>query len=150
AIRRDPMAMLPFCGYHIGDYWQHWFDMGDRLGEKAPKIFYVNWFRKSPDGKWLWPGFGENSRVLKWMCERIEGKADGAETPVGIVPKAGDLDVSGLEISESEMAELLRIDVDGWKSEVPEIEEFLNKAGDRLPARMQNQLAELKKRVGLG
>ena len=150
AIRRDPMAMLPFCGYHIGDYWQHWFDMGDRLGEKAPKIFYVNWFRKSPDGKWLWPGFGENSRVLKWMCERIEGKADGAVTPVGIVPKAGDLDVSGLEISESEMAELLRIDVDGWKSEVPEIEEFLNKAGDRLPARMQNQLAELKKRVGLG
>lgn len=150
AIRRDPMAMLPFCGYHIGDYWQHWFDMGDRLGEKAPKIFYVNWFRKSPDGKWLWPGFGENSRVLKWMCERIEGKADGAETPVGIVPKAGDLDVSGLEISESEMTELLRIDVDGWKSEVPEIEEFLNKAGDRLPARMQNQLAELKKRVGLG
>ncbi len=150
AIRRDPMAMLPFCGYHIGDYWQHWFDMGDRLGEKAPQIFYVNWFRKSPDGQWLWPGFGENSRVLKWMCERLEGKADGVETPVGIVPKAGELDVSGLEISNAEIAELLRIDEEGWKSEVPEIEEFLNKAGDRLPARMKNQLAELKKRVGLG
>jgi phosphoenolpyruvate carboxykinase (GTP) len=149
AIRRDPMAMLPFCGYHIGDYWQHWFNMGDKLGDKAPKIFYVNWFRKSPDGKWLWPGFGENARVLKWMCERLEGKVDGVETPVGTVPKAGDLDVGGLEISDAEMAELLRIDVDGWKSEVPEIEEFLNKAGDRLPDPMKAQLAELKKRVGL-
>ena len=149
AIRRDPMAMLPFCGYHVGDYWQHWFDMGDKLGAKAPQIFYVNWFRKSPDGKWLWPGFRDNARVLKWMCERIEGKVGGVETPVGTAPKAGELDVSGLKISEAEMAELLRIDVDGWKSEVPEIEAYLNKAGDRLPARMKAQLAALKKRVGL-
>lgn len=148
AIRRDPMAMLPFCGYHVGDYWQHWFDMGDKLGAKAPQIFYVNWFRKSADGKWLWPGFGENARVLKWMCERLEGKVGGVETPVGTVPKAGDLDVGGLEIGEAEIAELLRIDVEGWKSEVPEIEAFLNKAGDRLPARMKAQLAALKKRVG--
>ena len=149
AIRRDPMAMLPFCGYHVGDYWQHWFDMGDKLGAKAPQIFYVNWFRKSPDGKWLWPGFRENARVLKWMCERIEGKVGGVETPVGTVPKPGDLDVGGLKISEAEIAELLRIDVDGWKGEVPEIEAYLNKAGDRLPARMKAQLAALKKRVGL-
>jgi phosphoenolpyruvate carboxykinase (GTP) len=149
SIRRDPMAMLPFCGYHIGDYWQHWFNMGEKLGAKAPKIFYANWFRKSADGKWLWPGFGENIRVLKWMCERVEGKVGAAETPVGFVPKAGDLDVSGLTISEAEMAELLRIDVDGWKGEVPEIETYLNTAGARLPARMKAQLAGLKKRVGL-
>jgi phosphoenolpyruvate carboxykinase (GTP) len=149
SIRRDPMAMLPFCGYHIGDYWQHWFNMGDKLGAKAPKIFYANWFRKSPDGKWLWPGFGENARVLKWMCERVDGKVGAVETPVGYVPKAGDLDVSGLKINETEMAELLRIDVDGWKGEVPEIETYLNTAGARLPARMKAQLAGLKKRVGL-
>ena len=149
AIRRDPMAMLPFCGYHIGDYWQHWFDMGDKLGAKAPQIFYVNWFRKSPDGKWLWPGFRDNARVLKWMCERVEGKVAGVETPIGYIPKPADLDVGGLAISNAEIAELLRIDVDGWKSEVPEIEAYLNQAGDRLPARMQAQLAALKKRVGL-
>ncbi len=149
SIRRDPMAMLPFCGYHIGDYWQHWFNMGEKLGAKAPKIFYANWFRKSPDGKWLWPGFGENIRVLKWMCERVEGKVGAVETPVGYVPKAGDLDVSGLKISAAEMAELLRIDVDGWKGEVPEIETYLHTAGARLPARMKAQLAGLKKRIGL-
>jgi len=149
AIRRDPMAMLPFCGYHIGDYWQHWFNMGDKLGAKAPKIFYTNWFRKSSDGKWLWPGFGDNCRVLKWMCERVEGKVGAAETPVGYVPNQGDLDVSGLKVSEAEIAELLHIDVEGWKSEVPEIEEYLATAGSRLPVRMKTQLAELKKRIGL-
>jgi phosphoenolpyruvate carboxykinase (GTP) len=149
SIRRDPMAMLPFCGYNIGDYWQHWFNMGDKLGEKAPKIFYVNWFRKSPEGKWLWPGFGENARVLKWMCERVEGKVDAVETPIGYIPNTADLDVNGLDVSESDMTELLHIDEEGWKSELPEIEEYLGKAGDRLPERMKAQLAELKKRVGL-
>jgi len=149
SIRRDPMAMLPFCGYHIGDYWQHWFNMGDKLGAKAPKIFYTNWFRKSDDGKWLWPGFGENCRVLKWMCERVEGKVGAAETPVGYVPNPGDLDLGGLKVSEAEIAELLRIDVDGWKGEVPEIEAYLDTAGARLPVRMKTQLAELKKRIGL-
>jgi phosphoenolpyruvate carboxykinase (GTP) len=147
SIRRDPMAMLPFCGYNIGDYWQHWFNMGDKLGAKAPKIFYVNWFRKSPDGKWLWPGFGENARVLKWMCERVEGKIGAIETPVGNLPKAADLDVSGLKISEAEVTELLRIDAAGWKGEVPEIETYLNSAGARLPARMKQQLEGLKKRL---
>jgi len=149
SIRRDPMAMLPFCGYHIGDYWQHWFNMGDKLGAKAPKIFYTNWFRKSADGKWLWPGFGDNARVLKWMCERVEGKVGAVETPVGYVPKAADLDVSGLNLGAAEIQELLRIDVDGWKGEVPEIETYLNAAGARLPARMKAQLAGLKKRLGL-
>jgi phosphoenolpyruvate carboxykinase (GTP) len=149
SIRRDPMAMLPFCGYHIGDYWQHWFKMGDKLGPKAPKIFYTNWFRKSPEGKWLWPGFGENIRVLKWMCERVEGKVSAVETPVGYVPNAADLDVGGLKIGAAEVNELLRIDVEGWKGEVPEIEAYLNEAGSRLPARMKVQLAGLKKRVGL-
>lgn len=149
AIRRDPMAMLPFCGYHIGDYWQHWFNMGDKLGEKSPKIFYANWFRKDSEGKWLWPGFGENARVLKWMCERVEGKVGAVETPIGYVPDKADLDISGLDIGEAEVAELLRIDLEGWKGEVPEIEEFLNTAGNKLPERMKAQLAALKKRVGM-
>jgi phosphoenolpyruvate carboxykinase (GTP) len=149
SIRRDPMAMLPFCGYHIGDYWQHWFNMGDKLGDKAPRIFYANWFRKSADGKWLWPGFGDNIRVLKWMCERVEGKVGAVQTPVGYLPHRDDLDVGGLKISADEVEELLRIDVDGWKDEVPEIEAYLNEAGDRLPARMKAQLAGLKNRVGL-
>jgi phosphoenolpyruvate carboxykinase (GTP) len=149
SIRRDPMAMLPFCGYHIGDYWQHWFTMGDKLGAKAPTIFYTNWFRKSPEGKWLWPGFGDNSRVLKWMCERVEGKVGAVETPVGYVPNKEDLDTNGLKISDAEVAELLRIDVEGWKSEVPEIEAYLNTAGARLPTRMKTQLSGLKTRIGL-
>ena len=97
-LRRDPFAMLPFCGYNMGDYFQHWLDMGDRLGEKAPKIFYVNWFRKNGQGKFLWPGFGENSRVLKWMCERIEGKAGARKTAIGLLPENGGLDLTGLNI----------------------------------------------------
>jgi phosphoenolpyruvate carboxykinase (GTP) len=123
--------------------------MGEKLGSKAPKIFYANWFRKSADGKWLWPGFGENIRVLKWMCERVEGKVNAVETPVGYVPNTADLDISGLKISDTDVQELLRIDLDGWKGEVPEIETYLNAAGSRLPARMKAQLAALKKRVGL-
>jgi phosphoenolpyruvate carboxykinase (GTP) len=147
AIRRDPMAMLPFCGYHIGDYWQHWFNMGDRLGTKAPKIFYVNWFRKSSYGKWLWPGFGENSRVLKWMCERVDGNVGAQETPIGFMPKAGDLDTTGLGVSAESMAELMSVDLAAWKGELEEIEQYLGTAGARLPARMQAQLAECKKRL---
>ena len=147
SIRRDPMAMLPFCGYNIGDYWQHWFNMGDRLGDKAPKIFYVNWFRKSPEGKWLWPGFGENARVLKWMCERIEGKVGAEKTPVGWIPKAADLDVSGLSISPAEVAELLRIDAEGWRRELPEIQAYLGTVGARLPVRMNTQLDGLRNRL---
>ena len=94
-LRRDPFAMLPFCGYNMADYWAHWFAMGDKLGDKAPAVFYVNWFRTSDDGRWLWPGFGENSRVLKWMCERVEGKVEAKETPIGNMPLDGDFDLDG-------------------------------------------------------
>jgi len=149
AIRRDPMAMLPFCGYHIGDYWQHWFNMGDKLGGKAPRIFYVNWFRKSPEGKWLWPGYGDNSRVLKWMCERVEGKVGARETPIGLLPKDGDLDLSGLKLPAADVAELMKVDAEAWKGEVSDVEAHLATAGERLPARMKAQLAEFKKRLSL-
>ena len=113
-VRRDPFAMLPFCGYNMGDYFQHWFEMGDRLGENAPKIFYVNWFRKGEDGRWLWPGFGENSRVLKWMCERIDGKAGAKQTPVGLMPSEEDLDLDGLSIPSQDLKELLEVDSQSW------------------------------------
>lgn len=146
-LRRDPFAMLPFCGYNMGDYFQHWFNMGDKLGDKAPRIFHVNWFRKSSDGKFIWPGFGENSRVLKWMCERVEGKADAVETPIGMMPKQGDLDLSGLDISDEDMSELLKVDTAAWSSELPDVDEFLAKFGDRLPERMKAQLENMKKRL---
>ena len=112
-LRRDPFAMQPFCGYNMADYFGHWLEMGDRLGDKAPRIFYVNWFRKSPEGKWLWPGYGENSRVLKWMCDRIEGKVQARETPIGLLPCDGDLDLAGLEIAPENLRELMRVDLGG-------------------------------------
>ncbi len=146
-IRRDPMAMLPFCGYHIGDYWQHWFAMGDRLAQKAPKIFYVNWFRKSPEGKWLWPGFGDNIRALKWMCERVQGRTAAVETPIGYVPEEDAIDISGMTIDKEQLKELLRVNPANWLKEADEIEFFLDTAGDRLPARMKAQIAALKKRL---
>jgi phosphoenolpyruvate carboxykinase (GTP) len=122
--------------------------MGDKLGKKAPKIFYTNWFRKSKEGKWLWPGFGDNVRVLKWMCERIDGKVGARETAVGLLPNEKDLDLSGLNIPAAELADLLRIDADGWKAEIPEIEQYLATAEPRLPARMKAQVAEIRKRLG--
>lgn len=147
-LRRDPFAMTPFCGYNMGDYFQHWFEMGDKLGKNAPHIFYVNWFRKSPEGKWLWPGFGENSRVLKWMCERLEGKVIGQQTPIGILPKEEELDTTGLNISAEYLKELLRVDADTWRAEVPDVDKFFAQFGDRLPARLHKQLEALKKRLG--
>ncbi|MEW5767169.1 MAG: phosphoenolpyruvate carboxykinase (GTP) [bacterium] len=146
-LRRDPFAMKPFCGYHMGDYFQHWFDMGDKLGAKAPQIFYVNWFRKSFEGKWLWPGFGENSRVLKWMCEQIEGKAGAVETPIGLLPRKEDLDLTGLNIDNDDVEELLRIDVDAWRAELPDIEKHFNQFGRHLPPRLKVQLEDLRKRL---
>ncbi len=147
-MRRDPFAMLPFCGYNMADYFSHWFNMGDKLGDKAPKIFYVNWFRKSSEGKWLWPGFGENIRALKWMCERVAGTGKAVETPVGLVPAPDGLDLSGLKISEAEITELLRVDLEAYKAEMPEVDEFLGKFGrDRVPERMWNQLAGIKERL---
>lgn len=146
-LRRDPFAMLPFCGYNMGDYWKHWFDMGDRLGDKAPKIFYVNWFRKDSNDKFIWPGFGENCRVLKWICERIEGKAQAIETPIGMIPAENGLDVDGLDVSPEDIQELLRVDPAAWKDELPDVEAYFAKFGDRLPARMSAQLARLQERL---
>jgi len=139
--------MQPFCGYNMADYFQHWFDMGDRLGDKAPKIFYVNWFRKTPQGKWLWPGYGENSRVLKWMCERVDGKACAAGTPIGFVPCAADLDLSGLNVPLDDVNELLRVDRDAWRAEVPDVERHFAQFGDRLPVRLAAQVAALRERL---
>ena len=147
ALRRDPFAMQPFCGYNMGDYFRHWLDMGDRLGGKAPRIFYVNWFRKSPEGVWLWPGYGENSRVLVWMCERIEGKAGAQETPIGYLPNAGDLNLTGLDLPPENIHELLRVDCEAWKAEIPDIERHFARFGDRLPTRLRDQLTALQKRL---
>lgn len=147
-LRRDPFAMTPFCGYNMGDYFQHWLDMGDKLGDKAPRCFYVNWFRKSEDGKFLWPGFSDNSRVLKWMCERVDGRVGGTETPIGILPNDGDLDTSGLKVSSEDMAEIMRIDTDAWKAEIPDIEQHFAKFGGRLPERLKTQLEEFRNRLG--
>ncbi len=147
-LRRDPFAMKPFCSYNMGDYFQHWLNMGDRLGDNAPKIFYVNWFRKGPEGKWLWPGYSENSRVLKWMCERVDGKVGAQKTPIGLLPVEGDVDLAGLEIPLEDMQELLRVDVDAWKAEIPDIEQHFAQFGDRLPKRLKRQLQELKTRLG--
>jgi phosphoenolpyruvate carboxykinase (GTP) len=147
-LRRDPFAMVPFCGYNMADYFQHWLDMGDRLGNKAPRIFYVNWFRKSPQGKWLWPGFGENSRVLKWMCERLEGKAGARKTAIGLLPQATDLDLNSLKIPNESVTELLRVDDAAWKAEVPEIDQYFAQFGTRLPQRVKQQLRGLRERLG--
>ncbi len=147
-LRRDPFAMKPFCGYNMADYFQHWLTMGDRLGNKAPRIFYVNWFRKSPEGRWLWPGFGDNSRVLKWMCQRIEGTVGAVETPIGLMPKEGDLDLTGLAVSAQDLKELLRVDGDAWKAELSDIESQFATFGDRLPERLRKQLSDLRRRLG--
>jgi len=147
-LRHDPMAMLPFCGYNMADYWQHWFEMGDRLGPKAPRIFYVNWFRQDQAGKWLWPGFGENSRVLKWMCERVDGAVPGVETPLGRMPAPAELDLRGLTIPAQDLNELLRVDVEGLKAELPDLDAFMAQFGSRLPERMRQQIAAYKRRLG--
>ncbi|MGB7972367.1 MAG: phosphoenolpyruvate carboxykinase (GTP) [Candidatus Deferrimicrobiaceae bacterium] len=146
-VRRDPFAMKPFCGYNMGDYFQHWLEMGVRLGEKAPRVFYVNWFRRGNDGRWLWPGFGENSRVLKWMCDRVDGKVGARETFIGLMPEEGDLDLSGLSIPPADMEELFRLDPDVWKSEYFDIEVFYDQFGSHLPKRLDVQLKALRDRL---
>ena len=146
-IRRDPFAMLPFCGYDMAEYWAHWFTMGDRLGDKAPKIFFTNWFRKSAQGKWLWPGFGDNCRVLKWMCERVENTKAARETAIGLLPEKGDLDLSGLKIADEEMDELLQVDEAAWKTELDDVAKYIATFG-KVPARMKTQLEVLVKRLG--
>lgn len=146
-VRRDPMAMLPFCGYNMADYWQHWIDIGAGLDEdKAPKIFNVNWFRKDDDGNFLWPGFGDNMRVLEWIIKRCEGMVDADETAIGFVPKAEDINLEGIEdeVSEDQLKEILSVDNSLWENEAKGIEEFYAKFGDRLPKALSDELNTLK------
>ncbi|MEU4801597.1 phosphoenolpyruvate carboxykinase (GTP) [Actinosynnema sp. NPDC023587] len=148
-VRRDPMAMLPFIGYHAGDYFQHWIDTGKSAdADKLPKIFYVNWFRRGEDKRFLWPGFGENSRVLKWAIERIEGKAAARETPIGHVPTADELDLSELDAVHEDIAAALNFDADEWRAEIPMIEEWFAKIGDKVPTSLRDELEALKLRLG--
>jgi phosphoenolpyruvate carboxykinase (GTP) len=147
-VRRDPMAMLPFIGYNVGDYFQHWIDVGKGAdAAKLPRIFYVNWFRRGDDGRFLWPGFGENSRVLKWAIERIEGTAAAEETPVGHVPTPESLDVEGLDMTPEQVRKALAVDKDEWRAEVPQITEWFEKFGDKLPSTMWDELEILKSRL---
>jgi phosphoenolpyruvate carboxykinase (GTP) len=149
-VRRDPMAMLPFFGYHVGDYLQHWLDTGKGAdADKLPKIFYVNWFRRDEDGGFLWPGFGENSRVLKWVVERIEGRAEAVETPIGLVPTPAALDLEGLDMTPEQVAKALAVNEDEWKAEVPLIAEWFDKIGEKTPTTMLTELDGLKARLGL-
>ena len=143
-VRRDPMAMLPFCGYNMGDYFQHWLDMGAKLGDKAPKIFNVNWFRTDDEGNFVWPGFGDNMRVLNWIIDRCEGKADATETAIGYVPKPEDIDLTDLDMDMDTLKSILKVDKDVWEKEAAEIEEHYKKFGDKLPHELKEQLENLK------
>jgi phosphoenolpyruvate carboxykinase (GTP) len=147
-VRRDPMAMLPFLGYNAGDYCQHWIDLGKNAdSSKLPKIFFVNWFRRGGDGRFLWPGFGENSRVLKWIVERVEGKVEGVSTPIGVVPAIGDMDLDGLDVTESDVIEALRVDTGEWRAELPLIEEWFDFLGEKLPTSISDEFESLKQRL---
>jgi phosphoenolpyruvate carboxykinase (GTP) len=148
-VRRDPMAMLPFIGYNAGDYFNHWISMGkENDAAKLPRIFYVNWFRRDEDGGFLWPGFGENSRVLKWVIERIDGQVGAVETPIGYVPAPGDLDTDGLDMTPEHLEAALKVDIEEWKAEIPQITEWFEKFGDNLPAVLWTELDGLKARLG--
>jgi phosphoenolpyruvate carboxykinase (GTP) len=147
-VRRDPFAMLPFCGYNMGDYFQHWLDIGKATDPaKLPQIFYVNWFRKTKEGKWLWPGYGENSRVLKWVFERVTGEGKAQKTPIGYMPTADAIELDGLDVSEADMVELLKVDKAEWLKEVASIRQHYAKFGDRLPQELTEQLDALEKRL---
>jgi phosphoenolpyruvate carboxykinase (GTP) len=148
-VRRDPMAMLPFIGYNAGDYFGHWISMGKGAdASRLPRIFYVNWFRRDADGNFLWPGFGENIRVLKWAVERIEGSAAAVETPVGYVPADGSLDVSGLDMSTADLAAATSVHAAEWRDELPQIEEWFATIGEQLPSGMHDELDALRLRLG--
>jgi len=147
-VRRDPMAMLPFLGYHVGDYFQHWIDLGKNSDEsKLPKVFFVNWFRRGDKGEFLWPGFGENSRVLKWIVDRIEHRAGGQDSPIGVVPSADDLDLAGLDVDAAAVNRALAVDVDEWRQELPLIEEWFEFVGDKLPTGVRDEFEALKQRL---
>ncbi|KKW65077.1 phosphoenolpyruvate carboxykinase (GTP) [Mycolicibacterium elephantis] len=147
-VRRDPMAMLPFLGYNVGDYFAHWINVGKNADEsKLPKVFFVNWFRRGDDGRFLWPGFGENSRVMKWIVDRIEQRAGGRTTPIGIVPTAGDLDLTGLDVDPADVDAALEVNVDEWREEIPLIEEWFEFVGEKLPTGIKDEFEGLKQRL---
>ena len=148
-LRRDPFAMLPFCGYNMADYFAHWLNIGTTAKDPSvlPRIFYVNWFRKAEDGRWLWPGYGENSRVLEWIFERVAGRGDAVDTPIGRVPAPGAIDVSGLGVSDADMTELLAVDPADWRAEVPLIQEHFDRFGEHLPEPLRDELTALEKRL---
>ena len=147
-LRRDPFAMLPFCGYNMGDYWAHWFSFAQRTDRaKLPKVFFVNWFRKNDEGRWLWPGFGENIRVLKWICERVSGTGKAAETPIGFLPAPGAVDLSGLDIGPEDQQELLRVDVESWKKEAQDTEAYFHQFGGKMPEALNAELRDLMRRL---
>jgi phosphoenolpyruvate carboxykinase (GTP) len=149
-VRRDPFAMLPFLGYHAGDYFQHWLTVGkNHEAAQLPKVYFVNWFRKSADGKFLWPGYGENSRVLEWIIGRIEGTADARQTPIGLVPTVESIDTDGLDVTSEALDDVLHVDPQEWAAEVPLIEEWFAKIGDKVPATLLTELDALKGRLGL-
>ena len=146
-LRRDPMAMLPFCGYNMGDYFEHYLKIGQKPGAKLPKIFYVNWFRTDENGKFLWPGYGDNSRVLKWVFERCDGKVHAVETPIGRLPEPADLDTRGLDLPADKLQKLLNVDVEGWLAEIPLIREHFAKFGAHLPEGMKKEVNDLEARL---
>jgi len=146
-LRRDPMAMLPFCGYDMGSYFAHWLRIGATQGAKMPKIFLVNWFRKDEKGKFLWPGYGENSRVLKWIFERCDGTANAVDTPLGRLPRPEDLDIKGLDIPAANLSKLLNVDVEGWLGEIPLIHQFFDQFGNRLPKALRDEVNRLEQRL---
>ncbi|MCA9705045.1 MAG: phosphoenolpyruvate carboxykinase (GTP) [Myxococcales bacterium] len=152
-VRRDPMAMLPFIGYNAGDYMEHWLEIGKQAdAAKLPRVYQVNWFRRDVNedgtaGKFLWPGFGENSRVLKWIVDRLEGDVEAVETPVGLVPAPGDLDTDGLDVDPADVAKVLAVNAEDWRAELPLIEEWFDKIGDTLPAVLRTELDGLKARL---
>jgi phosphoenolpyruvate carboxykinase (GTP) len=148
-LRRDPFAMLPFCGYNMADYFRHWLEVGASADpEKLPRMYYVNWFRKDANGRFLWPGYGENSRVLEWVFDRCAGRGEATETAIGLVPAPGAIRLEGLDVPEPDMDELLRVDVEGWRHELPSIGQHFDFLGDRLPSELLDELAALEKRLG--
>ncbi|HVV00794.1 MAG TPA: phosphoenolpyruvate carboxykinase (GTP), partial [Verrucomicrobiae bacterium] len=147
-LRRDPFAMLPFCGYNMGDYFAHWLSFSRRTDPaKLPRIYFVNWFRKNDDGKFLWPGYGENSRVLKWICERVEGTGKALRTPIGNLPAPGSLDLSNLDLPAANISRLTEVDVEGWLRETEDISDYYKTFGEHLPPALRNQLSKLRQRL---
>ena len=143
-VRRDPMAMKPFCGYNYGDYWAHWLDFANR-SDRLPKIFHVNWFRRDSDGRFLWPGFGENLRVLRWIIDRCAGRIGADELPIGYLPRPGDLDLTGIDVSEDTLRQLLSVDTGQWRTEIEEIGQYLASFGDRLPPELNSEHEKIRK-----